>query len=340
MKQNSILDRLASIRYFENTYQLTPPALANVSVVEKSCPKCFAYIRGGFSENALFNARNDLGGWLSLNARERYRKWNSVVHDAKSPLISIIRDHIRPRFPPRVWNNHVEHYFYSILLGIVLADHFSDLSNDDPPFVFYEQLLNLLEGGFFPVGWRFEGNWPKGKFILGPIPTDADLENHSTLSTDQMIIEGRRLARPSWQLKGSPIGTPVAVWKLPCKDDEHWITVNWDHFPLFHGGVRGCTVVVQTGVTSFFVRDMPGEKLNNNGTLLYAHESNPLPPLYVLLQESEIIQQWLLLAGEAEFTEKCEVYASKYQDECPVFQQDDDLYAVISGWPIELYEGD
>lgn len=335
-----IFDRLRAVDYFAHAGEPLPSELLPFCVEETSWPKLYTEITSRYGEAWLLNAQNDLTGWLSANARDRYREeWNTTARQAKPQIKAIVEEAMRPRFGSGQWDDLIASHFESCLLGIVMAHRYSELRSSHAPLEFYDRLLAIFEAGCLPAGWRSGGAWPTGKFIVGRISPGSDGFETLSLSIEQIIDEGRRLAKPTWLLKDTPKGPPVAAWRGHSGIGTHWITVDSDEFEAPFG-MRGSTSIIETDDLSFVVQCHETARLGESGgTPLFAHMIRPLPPPFALEQESERIQSWIA-SRDPERQAKFDAYIEAYQAECPFYRRDDELYAVVSGWPIELYEGD
>jgi len=161
-RECDIAQRIASIDWFANcgndiTVDLTMPIRLveswSVAVAEAERPEW---------ENTELEAQNQLSVWLHHNARNDFQKWNDLVQQHKSkvltPLIDTTIAALQARLPaaqvlvPSVqWD----------ILGAMMENSYIHLRH---PAVFFLELLMVYESGHFPCGW--DGDWPDGKLLV------------------------------------------------------------------------------------------------------------------------------------------------------------------------------
>ncbi len=167
------------------------------------------------------------------------------------------------------------------------------------------------------------------------------------MNIETLIAEGRRLQRKCSFLKQAGNGEPVALWFESDPDDEsitdwrRWMTMRSDAVPqdkprdLFYFSLytRGS----EHGLLDF-VDDWPPR----NGTWLYAHPADVLPPIdAVFAQGSEEIGAWLTANGwsredpyNSNFAgaDLVRQYEKLWFSEHPIFRNDPEIYAATGGW--------
>ena len=175
------------------------------------------------------------------------------------------------------------------------------------------------------------------------------------MTIEQVVSEGRRLQRPCNLLKPTGTGEPVAMWFEADSDDEsitdwrRWMTIRSDAIPqekprgLFYFSLytSGC----EKGLLDFVDGWPP-----RNGTPLYAHVAEVLPPIdAVFALGSEEVGAWLTSNN----WQRTERYNSNFGDadlvkdyeriwfsEHPIFKNDPGVYAFTGGWHLPGQDSD
>jgi hypothetical protein len=164
------------------------------------------------------------------------------------------------------------------------------------------------------------------------------------MTVEELVAEGRRLARRTLLLLEIGSGTPAAVWYGPGKpdtDDGHrcWLSVDAQQVPSFDG--KGWLSVFTNEKTCTGGRVETGDKpWKANGVKLYAHEIPVLPPLdAVTLFGSPAVEEWLKnhrwrreapLSRNFKGWAVAEGYERAMQKEHPLY--DGEAYATLGGW--------
>jgi hypothetical protein len=134
----------------------------------------------------------------------------------------------------------------------------------------------------------------------------------------------------------------------------HWLTIDCTKLPADFGsfGLTGAVSIFidrgRTGGTC--ARDPAVKSLNpGSGTALYAKAATNLPSLPQLLRNpSPPIQQWMSEVGcktspwsfayRENYDPIAKAYNEVYFAEDPARQPNNGIYAIVGGWPIEIYE--
>ncbi len=128
------------------------------------------------------------------------------------------------------------------------------------------------------------------------------------MTGDELIGEGKRLARPSVHLKGFGDEACVAgVWggpgqvPAPGEGYEHWLTIDCRHLPEGVGPRSGCLSVYsdESECVAAVAHDPTASLLTQAGSqLLFAHQAISMPPLDAVFRfGSEAVQDWLAEIG-------------------------------------------
>ena len=177
------------------------------------------------------------------------------------------------------------------------------------------------------------------------------------MTGEQLIAEGRRLARPCNYLR--TIGKNFAgVWRgkgiIPCENGpyRHWLTVDCKYIPGSGTRLSGCLSIYTNpddstaGIVA--VDDSLSLPDSADGDKLYAHPDSSLPPLEAVFKlGSPEIRDWLVSNNwqsewgyNDNFPERtpAEAYERAYQDQLPLFTGA--AHAVLGGWHMPWPEGD
>jgi hypothetical protein len=175
-----------------------------------------------------------------------------------------------------------------------------------------------------------------------------------SMTSAQLIEEGRKLQRPCIFLRPQGTGPVAAIWHQ--RDDEvettgHcWLTVDARHIPGLSPAL--------TGFIRIFTDDekCQGGRVEvapswpkHAGTELYAHPASVLPPIdAVFARGSEAVGEWIGSHG----WERTDRYNSNFKDaalvreyervwmcEFPLYS-DSDVYAMLGGWHWPCADGD
>ena len=170
------------------------------------------------------------------------------------------------------------------------------------------------------------------------------------MNGDELIAEGRRLARPCVNLKDKG-GEYAGVWRgsgpfePPEGKLQHWISVDCRYMPG-KGQIRACLSVYlghqsnQPGIV--VVRSETDLPRTSDGTRLYAAPSTSLPPLESVFKfGSSRLRAWLAENGwspewgyNGNFKDRDPVraYEEAFQKESPLYTSK--AYAVLGGWHV------
>ncbi|MEW4566640.1 hypothetical protein AB1L88_02115 [Tautonia sp. JC769] len=177
------------------------------------------------------------------------------------------------------------------------------------------------------------------------------------MTGDQLIDEGRRLARPCVYLRST--GEHLAgIWGgdgiIPCGDGpyRHWLSIGTQYIPDGRSKSPGCLSIYTneddctTGIVAVDAERILPEA--SEGLRLYAHPDSSLPPLEAVFKfGSSEVRRWLTSNNwEPEwgyndnFPDRTAtgIYERKYQRQLPLFSGD--AYAVLGGWHMPWPEGD
>lgn len=176
----------------------------------------------------------------------------------------------------------------------------------------------------------------------------APLSKENSISMiDELKKGAAAIARPSLHLKAltDEEERVAAYWGgdglIPCAipDTKHWLSIDCGLLaPLFPGlGLTGVLSIYsneedcESGVVEF---DADAKFLPPPDSLpLGAHEEISFPNLDMLLCE-------LPGSNEPGPEEALETYERYYQAGYPFYDKGDSVFAVVGGWPIELYQGE
>lgn len=110
-------------------------------------------------EDATLEAQNHLTGFLCMNHRQKYQRWNAIAVEAKACVVTPLAD--------RVWRPFADRYglgrvFVDCVSWDVLAaimEH--EYQGCDGRPAWFLPLLKVYCAGHFPCGWS--GEWPTGR---------------------------------------------------------------------------------------------------------------------------------------------------------------------------------
>ena len=168
------------------------------------------------------------------------------------------------------------------------------------------------------------------------------------MNPDQLLFEGRRLARPGALLRPVGDGPVTGVWYE--RDDEQvettgyrwWITVDAQRIPGLSPIVNGFISVLSDerrcqGGKVLVSRTWP----DRPGTKLYSHAVSVLPPIEgVFAKGSDEVGAWLLANDwprderyNDNFPDRVtgQAYETRWFGEYPLYQSGD-AYAILGGW--------
>ena len=167
------------------------------------------------------------------------------------------------------------------------------------------------------------------------------------MTSEQLIVEGRKLERPCNFLRAHGSGPVAAIW-YERDDDEiestgHcWLSVDTRQIPGVPTSV--------TGYLSVFTdeKKCEGGRVEITpswptiaGTKLFAHPASVLPPIdAVFARGSEVLEAWIRSNGwERHFRynnnfagrDIVRAYSDVYRREYPLYFESD-IYAILGGW--------
>jgi hypothetical protein len=177
------------------------------------------------------------------------------------------------------------------------------------------------------------------------------------MTGDQLIAEGRRLARPCSYLRTSGENF-AAIWRgegiIPCGDGScrHWLTIDCRYIPEGEAQLSGCLSIYTnkddcvSGIIA--VDDTLPLPDSTDGLKLFAHTSSSLPPLEAVFKfGSSEVGDWLLSHNwrpewgyNDNFSDRTpvETYEREYQNQLPLFSGC--AHAVLGGWHMAWPDGD
>jgi hypothetical protein len=169
------------------------------------------------------------------------------------------------------------------------------------------------------------------------------------MTGDQLIEEGRRLARPCVYLRST--GKEFAgIWRgegiVPQKDlngdDQHWLTIDANYLPFDSPRLTGCLSVYtnsegSSGAVHFDkMMSLPA----SNGIKLFAHQASSLPPINAIFRLGSVaVERWLAVNDwhrewgyndNFRDHEPALAYERIYQDQLPLYNGS--AHAVLGGW--------
>lgn len=178
------------------------------------------------------------------------------------------------------------------------------------------------------------------------------------MTIEQLVQEGRRLARPCVYLKDRGTGPAAGVWyeqerdavrqEVEATGELFWLAVDSTLVPGLsprpasgrYLGVYTNEEDCETGRVEAAAALPPGPD-GRRAVALYARPAAPLPPLdAVFARGSEAVADWLRENGwppgvrlNGNFGDRAVAsgYERLWQAECPEFS-DPDVYAVLGGW--------
>lgn len=176
------------------------------------------------------------------------------------------------------------------------------------------------------------------------------------MTAEQLIQEGRRLAKPSIFLRPGPSGPVAAIWHEYDEDEvestgcQRWLTVDSRHVPGLPQSV--------SGFISIFTDEKKceggGVEISQTwperpGTPLYAHPASILPPLdAVFVKGSSSVGEWLKANSwerewgyNGNFADKevARAYRDLFTSEHPIYSESD-VFAILGGWHFPFSDRD
>lgn len=184
------------------------------------------------------------------------------------------------------------------------------------------------------------------------------------MTAQDMLVEARTVAKPCIQLTiRSQDGPLAAVWKgkglVPVKapNHEHWLSIDCSKLP---GDFADLSLA---GVISIYASRKGGKSgrcehdpslasvAGGKGETLYARSATSLPSFCQLLRNgTPPIRKWMQDVGcdvairffqcSKEINPIKKAYHELVAVDNPLYQSDCPVFAVLGGWPIEIYEDD
>ncbi len=172
------------------------------------------------------------------------------------------------------------------------------------------------------------------------------------MTSDQLIAEGRKLARPCVFSRAKGSGPVAAIWherdELDSTGHRCRLTIDARHIPGLPPSV--------TGYISVFTNKKEGGRVEiaqswpeRPGVQLYAHPAAVLPPIdAVFLRGSKSVGEWLRKNGwerdwryNDNFKDKqvARAYEKIFTSEYPVYIESD-IYAMLGGWHVPFPDSD
>ena len=178
------------------------------------------------------------------------------------------------------------------------------------------------------------------------------------MTGEELIAEGRRLARPCVHLRSDgELGNLAAMWggpgqvACPTPEHTHWLTVDCRFLPHGVGPRSGCLSVYTDDEDRFGVAihdPLASLGVSGNGQRLYAHSIPSLPPLEaVFLYGSPAVRDWLTplgwepedgMNGNFPASDVTDPYVAAWQQDMPLYG--DRAFAVLGGWHFPWPDGD
>jgi hypothetical protein len=173
------------------------------------------------------------------------------------------------------------------------------------------------------------------------------------MTAEQLIEEGRHLARPCVYLSDTGEGEAIAVWggsgivSAPEGPYKHWLSLNCRYLPNRSPQLNGCMSIYSNEDNKrgglVVVRETSSVSSTQTGVPLFAHPAMSLPPLegvskygskaakaWFAENGQRIKGKWGKLAFSENFCEIIETYEEAWRDQCPFY--DGSAYAVLGGW--------
>lgn len=114
-------------------------------------------------EAATLEARNDLTGFLAVNAKDRYQQWNEIAHVAKEQVSQLLAEKIwLPYARQHGLDMDFVHCVQWDVLGLCMEHAYRDLPRLPQ---FFHGLRKVYQAGHFPCGWE-GGQYPKGRLLV------------------------------------------------------------------------------------------------------------------------------------------------------------------------------
>jgi hypothetical protein len=178
------------------------------------------------------------------------------------------------------------------------------------------------------------------------------------MTAEDLIAEARGMALPCLYLTtSSQDGSLVGVWTGQVFGNREparpWLTVDCGKLPLQFAPFQltgALSIFLDTEQGGTCVHDKRATSLaTGRGTALYGRPASNLPSLPQFLRNpTPAIRQWLAEVGcdtsrwsfrdRARYQPVAAAYSKVYFDEDPTREPDNGIYAILGGWPIEVYE--
>ena len=168
------------------------------------------------------------------------------------------------------------------------------------------------------------------------------------MTSEQLIVEGRKLERPCVFLRADGPGPVAAVWyerdddEIQSTGQRCWLTVDSHHIPALPPAVSGYISVFTDE------KECQGGRIEvspswpkRTGTQLYACPASVLPPVdAVFARGSNTVEEWINSYGWERHDRYNSNYGGKstvdaynkiHRQEYPLYF-DSDIYAMLGGW--------
>ena len=114
-------------------------------------------------EDATLEARNELTGFLAVQARDAYQQWNIITRQAKAEVAQPLAEKF---WQPYAQQHGLDANFLHSVQWDVLAlcmEHAYRQQRGLPQF--FHALLKVYAAGHMPCGWE-GGKYPKGRLLV------------------------------------------------------------------------------------------------------------------------------------------------------------------------------
>lgn len=154
---------LHAIEWFAHCGEALPEGLPFEAVQLATQKKAMRRCVSSQWEAATLEARNDVTGFLAMQARDRYQQWNAIGQEAKELVTQpLAQEFWLPYAQQHGLDMDFVHCVQWDVLGLCMEHAYRDLPQLPQ---FFHDLRKVYEAGHFPCGWE-GGKYPKGHLLV------------------------------------------------------------------------------------------------------------------------------------------------------------------------------